>query len=139
MEYKVGDRYEIVEVISGAYGSVGDIVIIDSNDGEWWGKNQNDFWIKLIGYKLKKLEETMFKVGDIINNGDDTVKVLAICGDLTALSYSNKFKTHCNWMTKEELEEGGYKLKDSKVELSMDEIATKFNVDVKDLKIKKED
>ena len=83
------------------------------------------------------------KVGDIIVDGDgDEAKVLEIGNSHTAFlmsNFDNFAKASC-WITFADAEEEGWKLKgqEETVEISLDEIAEKFGVDVDKLKVKKE-
>lgn len=72
--------------------------------------------------------------------------VLAVTGKIVILSHLDEFNVADSTIwTVEELIEYGFKVvgadqkEDEKVELTMDEIANKFGIDVKKLKIKKEE
>lgn len=80
-----------------------------------------------------------FKIGDIVINEDGFKrKVLAVVGNLTALSASYNSNYFGNWYAKKQLEDYGYKLaNEEETTLSMQEVADKFGVDVDKLKIKK--
>jgi len=83
----------------------------------------------------------MFEVGqEVIDKDGYKRKVLAVTGLLTALSDTDYYDRFEDWYTDEELEDGGFKeVSDEEVEVSMDDIADKFGIDVEKLKIKKED
>lgn len=80
-----------------------------------------------------------FKIGDIVINEDGFKrKVLAVVGNLTALSASYNSNYFGSWYAKKQLEDYGYKLaNEEETTLSMQEVADKFGVDVDKLKIKK--
>lgn len=85
-------------------------------------------------------EEYMFNVGDIIvDKLGNKNKVLAVCGDLTALSINEEYDIFDAWYTKEVLQTTECKLADEKEEkvVTMQEIADKFGVDVDNLKVEK--
>lgn len=148
MEYKVGERYEIVghvEDSNHVNGNIGDIVLVtDCTSGEWYGQNKDKKNILLKLYKLKKLEEPMFKAGDTIENKYRKAKVLFVTNDLIAYTdFIPKeelfIQGHVYYATIENAKRLGWKLKeDNQTEISMNEIADKFGIPVKDLKIKKE-
>lgn len=134
---KIGDRVKVLDCSLGIHGGMEGIINRLPYD-------MGDYRIKVDGSeifcytnKLQLVEDTM-KVGDILVNDDDKCKVLAVVGDLIATSTTSIFDEFGSWDLKSTLEEYGWKIKnDSKVELTMDEVATKFGVDVKNLKIKK--
>lgn len=91
-------------------------------------------------YEPVKKTFNNLEVGDVLVNPEYLdVKVIAICGGMVALE--TVLGGAWDWNKLEEIKKNGWKLKNSEpeeVELTMDEIAEKFNVDVKKLKIKKE-
>ncbi len=82
------------------------------------------------------------KAGDVLERNGDKIKVLGVCGEVFFTSLANDFeKASYSVFTKKELQEKGFQLANSKpeiVELTMDEIAKKFEVPVENLKIRKE-
>lgn len=99
-------------------------------------------WFELVEKTLNNLE-----VGDIISNSyrifpSCNRKVLAVVGEVVAVSYLNNHSMFWTWETIEELKEAGYTIKQVKEievkELTLDEIAEKFEVSVGGLKIKKD-
>jgi len=88
--------------------------------------------------------KTLYEEGDILVDKDgDERMVLGSHKYLYHLSEPNNFEIWCMEFTPKELEEAGFTIKgqetvEETVEVSMDEIASKFGIDVKNLKIKKE-
>ena len=145
MEYKIGERYEVVGIIeNNVCGVIGDIVVITRKDGDslWRGECSKRRGIDYIlgYYKLKKLEEPMFKVGDIVVNTDgDESKVLAVIENCFLKSLLEDFDIMDRWYTFEEVKRYGWKLKPTTTKLSMDQIADKFGINVDNLEITKEE
>lgn len=148
MKYKVGDKvksliendgitkgklYEITSIYPSIIGDGECIEFIDDL-GELRGFYPGDY--EPYEKSLDNLE-----VGDVIYDSvGDPRTVLAVCGKLIAISSTGNPEKMAWWDTVEYLKQCGYHLKEEpkEVELTMDEIADKFNVDVKKLKIKKE-
>lgn len=116
MEYKHGDRYEIVGFnTSNTYhvriGNVAEIytsgtcTIEASTDKSIGGHNIH--W-----YKLKKLEEPMFKEGDVIvtKEGEYKTKILAVCGGCFLESTMDNYAEVGDWCTFEHAKNKGWKL-----------------------------
>jgi len=145
MEYKIGERYEIAEVLdTRGNGTIGTILTVDRKDS--WSnillgvKKNNVYGYVLDWYKLKKLEEPMFKVGDIVVNTDgDESKVLAVIENCFLKSLLEDFDIMDRWYTFEEVKRYGWKLKPTTTKLSMDQIADKFGINVDNLEIMKEE
>jgi hypothetical protein len=98
----------------------------------------NREWFKANNYKLiTKLEESM-QQGDILTDGESERKILGICGEVYLMS-DGRFNRFFGAYTQQDLEDDGWKLKEEETEtiVSMSEVAEKFGVDVKKLKIKK--
>ena len=146
MEYKIGERYEVVEIVDKSiptsWVKVGDIAIIYGKrlctvkDGNNPGAGcHNIAW-----YKLKKLEEIMFKVGDIIVNTDgDESKILAVIENCFLRSAWDVFDHAGSWYIFKQAEQYGWKLKPTTTKLSMGQIADKFGINVDNLEIMKEE
>lgn len=142
MKFKEGDRVRVITNDShkGEIGTVAMASELYSQAGFPYNVHFNN-GDELI-YKDKELikEEYMFNVGDIVKSKNGSKrKVLAVCGELTALSNSDTYDYFSNlWFTKEEIKEYIYELakEDEKV-VTMQEIADKFGVDVDSLKVEK--
>ena len=132
---------------------------IKPTEGLYWNEYKENTYINLEDYKkiyysnysgnkkitpyppkdLHHLEE-----GDILVDKDgDKRKVLGVHKYLVHLSRCDEFSSYCAYsLTIEQLEEEGYKLKSSEpsepLEVTLDEVAEKFGVDVKNLKVKKD-
>ena len=112
MEYKVGDRYEILEVLYGGnkYSKGRTITIIKEDEAAC----KNDWRYTPKFYKLKKLEEPMFKEGDVItNDGCTQSTVLAVCGKVfarTTYSQDNHHVDFKEWLSFKQAKEFGWKL-----------------------------
>jgi len=141
MKFKIGDRVKVVNDGDANYGKMGTItekgycydwrVDFDNYDGL---NDEND--LELVPKTLDNLE-----VGDILTTEvGNKRKVLGICGKVVFLSYINDFEAFGDGSTLKQIKDFGYKLKEESetVELSMDEIASKFDIPVEKLKIKKE-
>lgn len=145
MKFKLGDKvrlknytewndyrrheYEVATIIGKSYLQAFDFFI------QWSDGATSGVYIS----NLIK-EDYMFNVGDIVTGGArDKCKILAVCGELIALSDDNNYEKCFGWYTKEELKECGFKLVDEKEEkvVTMQEIADKFGVDVDNLKVEK--
>jgi len=111
--------------------------------------NYGDLDLDGISIKVTDLESVeglrAMKVGDIIIDEEgDEATVLAVLGRAFLKSFWGDHNSAGSWWTFKRAERLGWKLKgqedsdDDITELSMDEIADKFDVDVKKLKIKKE-
>lgn len=90
--------------------------------------------------KLKNINTMKYKEGDIIvNDNGNKRKILAVCGELYAVSNDNHFDEFGYWDTESYLDSQKYKLYEEPkvVELTLEDIAKKFEVDVDNLKIKK--
>lgn len=90
-------------------------------------------------YAEKSLDT--LEVGDVLVDEYDNERiVLGICGKVYFLSISNDFDCANNPYTLKELKDDGWNLKGVKsevFELTIDEIATKFNKKPNEIKIKK--
>lgn len=94
---------------------------------------------------LRTLDKTNLEemeVGDIVlDNDDDERKVLAVCGDAFLPSTTDLIRA-IHWYSFQEAKEQGWKFKqetpqeETIVELTREEIADKFNIPVKSLRIK---
>lgn len=137
MKFKIGDTVRIINEKDDFYNRVGKIVE-EAVICDWRVHFDND--CELYNEDELKKEEYMFSVGDIVKSKIGCKgKVLAVTGELIALSYSNDFDCLWEWYAKKELENAGYKLaSEEETILSMQEVADKFGVDVDKLKIKKD-
>lgn len=137
MKFKIGDKVRVINNGDRHYDQVGEITGEDTSWGLDWRVEFNNGSESYDEDELKK-EEYMFNVGDIIvsENGFKR-KVLAVVGNLTALSDTTNFNYFNDWYTKRKLEDYGFKLASEETTLSMQEVADKFGVDVDKLKIKK--
>jgi len=83
----------------------------------------------------------LLSIGDEVVDGGFIRKVLTVdnFGKVFGFSWFDDFERLCDFTTISNAQKSGWKLKDSTPkEYTMDEVAKALNVDVKDLKIKKE-
>lgn len=139
MKLKIGDKVRVINNGDRHYDQVGEITREDTSWGFDWRVEFNNGSESYDEDELIK-EEYMFNVGDIIVNENGLKrKVLAVTGEMTALSNKTNFNYLFGWFTKKDLEDYGYKLaNEEETTLSMQEVADKFGVDVDKLKIKKD-
>lgn len=77
------------------------------NRGEYYKDGDNGITnLQFLPRTLDELEE-----GDIVLKTGDEWKILGICGDVYFMSICNNFKRTGTFLTKEELEDNGYTLK----------------------------
>ena len=108
-----------------------------NKDTHWiWYKN----WLELYTEPSKEITWDTLKWKDVVINedGDERI-VLDVRNDLVDLSYDDDFDTHGSTFHKKELQKYGYTIKQptpEKLELTLDQVAEKFGVDVTNIKIK---
>ena len=108
------------------------------DDTEWsWDKN----WLELYTEPSKEITWDTLKWKDVVvDENSDERMVLLVVNDLVFISKYTNFDTHSVTRHKKELQDMGYTIKQStpeKLELTLDQIAEKFGVDVTNIKIKK--
>lgn len=91
--------------------------------------------------ELQGLTTMRYKQGDIlVNQNGNKRKVLGVCGEVYILSAYDNFDIAYKFYTQFELDDMGYKLyteePEDLTELTLEEVAKKFNVDVSKLRIK---
>ena len=107
----------------------------DSNDDTVWGWDKN--WLEL--YNPTITWDTL-KWKDVLVTEVGERMVLGVLNDLVFLSSYNDFNVTSSFYTKKELQKYGYTIKQptpEKLELTLDQVAEKFGVDVTNIKIKK--
>jgi len=111
----------------------------DSNDDTVWTWDEN--WVEL--YRPTITWDTL-KWKDVMTDEDgDEYMVLGILNDMVLLSDCDDFESPDNWFNKQKLQKWGYTIKQptptppEKLELTLDQIAEKYGVDVTNIKIKK--
>jgi len=114
----------------------------DSNDDTSWYWDKD--WLELYTEPSKEITWETLKWKDVVFDEDgDERMVLDVRNDLVDISYRTNFMTHHNTYHKQELQKFGYTIKQAtptppeKLELTLDQIAEKFGVDVTNIKIKK--
>ena len=114
----------------------------DSNDDTMWYWSKD--WVELYIEPSKEITWDTLKWKDVLVDEDGGERmVLLIANDLVFISNYTNFDTHSVTRHKKELQDMGYKLKQptptppEKLELTLDQIAKKFGVDVTNIKIKK--
>jgi len=111
----------------------------DSKDDTVWTWNKN--WVELYTEPSTEITWDTLKWKDVVVdvNGIERM-VLGVLNDLLFISQYTDFENHSMIITKKELQGFGYTIKQStpeKLELTLDQIAEKFGVDVTNIKIKK--
>jgi len=105
------------------------------DDTEWtWDKDWLEIYNPTITWDTLKWKDVVVFV-----DGRERM-VLDVRNDLVDLSYFDDFESHSTIMTKQELQKNGFTLKQAtpeKLELTLDQIAEKYGVDVTNIKIKK--
>lgn len=119
------------------YGRVWSYDLYDKDGlvvGDCWGCQKDN------NSKLKEKTMDNLEIGDIlVSPYDSQIKVLEVLTNTVLLSQSADHEETDEWLTVTELKNSGYRLKsDTPTELTMDEIANKFGLDVNNLKIKKD-
>ena len=107
----------------------------DSKDDTVWAWDEN--WVEL--YNTIITWDNLKWKDVVIDDGGDERMVLDVRNDLLDLSYFDDFDHHATIMTKQELQNRSYTIKQptpEKLELTLDQIAEKFGVDVTNIKIK---
>ena len=166
MKYKAGDKVKVKEnfwaIKSGVYlndskkklagrtlevrcvydnGDVYTKQDDSNNDTEWyWSKD----WIELYTESSKEITWETLKWKDVVVNVNGKERmVLDVRNDLLDLSYRGDFDTHGSTFHKKELQKLGFTIKQptptppEKLELTLDQVAEKFGVDVTNIEIKK--
>lgn len=91
---------------------------------------------------LVAIEGFYVNVGDVVGWECFRAKVLAVMGDAFWISLWDTFESYGYGLTFKQAAERGFKVlpaePEKQIELSMDQIAEKFGMDVKQLKIKKD-
>ena len=105
------------------------------DDTEWtWDKDWLEIYNPTITWDTLKWKDVVVFV-----DGRERM-VLDVRNDLVDLSYFDDFESHSTIMTKQELQKNGFTLKQAtpeKLEVTLDQIAEKYGVDVTNIKIKK--
>jgi len=111
----------------------------DSNDDASWTWDEN--WLEL--YRPTITWETLKWKDVVVNVNGKERMVLDVRNDLLDLSYRGDFDTHGSTFHKKELQKLGFTIKQptptppEKLELTLDQVAEKFGVDVTNIEIKK--
>ena len=111
----------------------------DSGECTSWGWDKN--WIE--PYNPTITWDTLKWKDVVVDKDGDEQMVLLIANDLVFLSYYDDFESaRTDFSHKQQLQDRGYTIKQptpppEKLELTLDQIAEKFGVDVTNIKIKK--
>ena len=111
----------------------------DSNDDTVWTWDEN--WVELYNPTIT-WDNLKWKDVVLDKDGDEQM-VLGVLNDVVFISWYNEFNEADDWYHKQELKDTGYTIKQAtptppeKLELTLDQIAEKFGVDVTNIKIKK--
>lgn len=147
MKYKVGDMVRVAKPVGNGYGDcigkTGKITMVMPGFNfpyriQCIRSNWRDSELELI------TEANMYKKGDILENGDSsyayTREVVETLGEIIFTKDSDDDAAYL-W-TPRQLEKEGWKLKSptpETVEITIEEIATKFGMTPEQVRIKKED
>ena len=107
----------------------------DSNDNTSWYWDKN--WLEL--YRPTITWDTLKWKDVVVDRDGDEQMVLGLLNDMLFLSDYNDFKSYDDWYHKQELQNEGYTIKQApvdKLELTLEQVAEKFGVEVGNLKIK---
>ncbi len=148
---KVGDK---VRAVPGKNNPCGELQDDGSNEATITDVTENGFYIDDWYYGFfgdwfldlipSEITWDTLKVGDKLLADRHKFKVLAVLGTLVGVSTTFDHDCFGHWNTKQSLQTAGYTIVQptppppSKTTLTMDEIAKKFEIDVKNLEIKKE-
>ena len=139
--FRNGDKIIMLEDCGGI--KKGEIHKVETNDnGLFITGNINERCTGLGHWKLATKDWDSLQVDDVLvdSNGDKRY-ILAVCGRVIFLSYVDSKDISGLYRTKEELIKSGYTIlqdeEEEIIELTLEEIADKFGVDVKLIKIKK--
>jgi len=108
----------------------------DSNDDTGWGWDKN--WLEL--YNSTITWDTLKWKDVVVDKDGEELMVLDVRNDLVDLSYCGEFERYASTLHKQELQKWEYTIKQAtpeKLELTLDQVAEKFGVDVTNIKIKK--
>jgi len=108
----------------------------DSNDNTSWTWSKD--WLE--PYNPTITWDTLKWKDVVVEEDGDERMVLGVLNDLVFLSKIENFNVAVYWYHKEELQKKGYTIKQAlveKLELTLEQIAEKFGVDVTNIKIKK--
>lgn len=154
LKFKVGQKVKVVNNYNPSnskkkamVGKVCEIKGVGPGHTEFtyavWNEDKSDWWW-FREQDLQAVERTLddLVVGDILVNGSKKNKVLGLVGQIVFLSLANIFDMSSNNInTVQELKKYGYTLKQEEqpeetTELTLKEVADKFNIDVDKLRIK---
>ena len=144
--FKVGDLVRIKEnsYYADPYRNFGVARIVGIDGDHYYLTFMNGYTPNVYFEELEPVEKTLDLVGEgdvVINKDGGKRKVLGRCGQVCFVSFISDLEKYWYSVSISEMKSLGYKLANQKepdkVVLSMDEIAEKFGVDVKNLKIKK--
>jgi len=110
----------------------------DSNDDTYWAWHKN--WIE--PYNPTITWDTLKWKDVVVDEDDDEQMVLGVLNDSVLLSGCDDFNIAGSWYHKEELQERGFTIKQAsvdKLELTLEQVAEKFGIEVGNLKIKNKD
>lgn len=162
-KYKVGDKIRVKTLEGGSIrvnpklymdylvGTVQTVSDVDS-DGDIWVRNTNEV-ASAEGYRewcldpawIEPIEKTLYNLepGDVLvdEDGDERTVIDVLPNSVLLSSYSNKNNAG-TWMTPNDLERRGYKLKDAPTtgttELSVAELEEKLGIEAGTLRVKKD-
>jgi len=110
----------------------------DSNDCTNWGWDKN--WLE--PYNSTITWDTLKWKDVVVDEDGEERMVQGVLNDLVVLSFIGDFKRYYGIYHKQQLQKSGFTIKQTtppaeKLELTLDQVAEKFGVDVTNIKIKK--
>jgi len=116
------------------YGDVRTKQDNSNDDTSWfWDKDWIELYNPIITWETLKWKDVVVKYGN-------EQMVLDVRNDLVFISQPGNFERTCDYSHKQELQDDCYTIKQAtpeKLELTLEQVAEKFGVDVTNIKIKK--
>ena len=144
--FSIGDHVRAISDSSDAdvTGSIGFVIKVDDDGVVVYSVDfENHKGYYMYDHELEYVKKTIKNVvvGDVLSNSYETVEVLAVIDKMVAVASLNGFNDQFEWMRIDHAESNGWKLKqseikDEKIDVTLADIADKFDIDIKKLRIK---